>query len=414
MATSIGVFIPTQGRKTLARTLQSIASQDLLPEDRVIVVGDGVNRWASDTVPQFGPNFTYTPIKATRDWGHTQCNYGIKKLQGTVTVITAQDDDDIFSPRAFEAMREQAEWTPNHLLMARVANHAWGLLWRVPDFNEPLVPNDPRYKGNMAQDGHSPWLVGSDAILPRFGAAYNGDQIYVAKAGMFAQGRTRWVPEITTITRPDKMLGWSLFAWPVRTDEQWEALRQIRNACASFMTDFTGEITPVMQDEYRKDTKDKWHWLFSFPNATPWKAPELKDYIGFAKLRHEGGFMLPTYGLLPEHRGFGYGKEIIQYTTIAAQGPLKARILESNVPSVHIHLGIGYKKAPLDIVDTQIDPIYGFSGATLDTSNLYIRPGRHISVNGGPCVLDFECIWPPKFLDFDPIKKGTANRDSTI
>lgn len=358
---TIGVAISTQGRPTLIDTLTSIHEQDTVIGDRTIVVFDGPSQGVDiedmrDMFPWV--DFFERPADPGA-WGHTHTNWSFDQLRGTVDIITAQDDDDIFAPRAYEMMRKRFAANPGHLHMSRVYNHAWGLLWRNQDWDEPLAPSQPRLEGNFAHDGHSIWLPGRAPVLPKIGRLYNGDQEYVQAARLLFWEKVVWCPEITTITRPAFSLGWKLAYKEVRTTVQVETLRVLRNECRHGFTGFTGVIDQHQQRTWWDNNK---HAVRAF------LLEDGPEAVGFVVIRpyHEGGTLdgeiTATIGVGKKHRRRGYGREIAQFAVLAAQGPLK---------------GEAYADNPV---------------LPLDYEAGWVKTGERDN------LVELECAWPPKYL----------------
>jgi glycosyltransferase involved in cell wall biosynthesis len=105
---SISVVVPTIGRTSLKRTLQSIVPQlDL--GDEVVIVGDGPCKHRKGMIESFGVKVRYMELpRKANDWGGTPRNMGMRNALGNY--IAFMDDDDVFLPGAFKAMHE----TINH------------------------------------------------------------------------------------------------------------------------------------------------------------------------------------------------------------------------------------------------------------------------------------------------------------
>lgn len=105
MAPTLGIVIPTAGRPSLRRTLDSMAPQ-MLPGDRCLVVGDVLDGPLPDTaaiVADF-PWCRYIEHKGTaHTYGHEQINVGLPLVGGDW--LLCQDDDDIFTDDAFATIR---------------------------------------------------------------------------------------------------------------------------------------------------------------------------------------------------------------------------------------------------------------------------------------------------------------------
>jgi len=189
---NIGCFIPTPGRLSLLRTLNSIKVQGLLPGDDIIIVGDGYHQPSKDVVDMFGPPFRYVATQKTRTWGHDQCNYGVKHVMGDY--IVAQDDDDIFLPRAFDEMRSIAGKLPHPKpIIGRVMTPFLGMLWTAPG-QEPL-------------DGHVLVVPNDKTKLGFWGREYAGDQKWLSSS-LQPYEEFVWADRCWTLTRPTMKL------WP--------------------------------------------------------------------------------------------------------------------------------------------------------------------------------------------------------
>lgn len=119
---TITAIIPTQGRPTLEWALDSVRDQ-LLPGDEVIVVIDthemdiNTQRAIVRRVEPY-PYQIHTRLHdaGAHHWGHPQCDHGQTLAKGDW--IVANDDDDVFTPGAFAAIRQAIAYaeTPRPLL----------------------------------------------------------------------------------------------------------------------------------------------------------------------------------------------------------------------------------------------------------------------------------------------------------
>lgn len=192
MTPSIGVVIATPGRRTLLRTINSILFQGLVPGDDVLIVGDGYHKATDDLVKAVGAPFRYVATEQTRDWGHSQVNYGLQHVGGDW--VTVNDDDDIFMPRAFDEMRTLVIDDPTpRVILGRVLTPYLGLLWKEPQ-SEPL-------------DGHCIVVPNDKKKLGYFGLEYAGDQKWIT-SNIAAYDRFTWADRVWAFTRPT----WDL--WP--------------------------------------------------------------------------------------------------------------------------------------------------------------------------------------------------------
>lgn len=109
---ALSVILPTIGRGTLRRTLESCASQ-LERDDRVFVVADSnqpdLIQDVRDLVWEFGQGFVYLEHDGGfKHWGCPQRNFGIwAAKEGSLLVF--QDDTDVFDPDGFRHIRTAYE-----------------------------------------------------------------------------------------------------------------------------------------------------------------------------------------------------------------------------------------------------------------------------------------------------------------
>lgn len=108
----------------------------------------------------------------------------------------------------------------------------------------------------------------------------------------------------------------------VRSAEDVERLRVLRNETSKFMTDFTDEITVDMQKSWWEGAPRRC-WLFGD--------------VGFGCIRREDGVNWITLGVTEAARGQGLGTII--YRTL---GPAYARIRIDNEASVRAATKAGY------------------------------------------------------------------------
>ena len=314
---SIGVYIPTiEGRPGLRRTLHSISQQRLIAGDEVLVLGDGPCPTAETLVSEFGQPFHYVTVQQSKTWGHAQANEALHGGHFKADLLVAQDDDDIFLPRAFEVIREAAQALPNKLLSFHTFSKVYDALTHKDGIGiTPL---------NGYWDGHSIVVPNDPPRLGWWGHEYSGDQSYIFSTfTKWGADRSHVHPAVLTMIRPEQR--WRLWYWEVRTPEQVEALRHLRNSCREFMTHDTAEISPKQQTKWwRKVHNAKGIKAFLFTSGFD------TDYLGFALLRRKGKRFLTTYGLRPDDRGKGYGKELMELGLLACQGPALCDMREDN------------------------------------------------------------------------------------
>lgn len=187
---TIGVVIATPGRQSLAKTLASIHYQRENVED-VLVVGDGYSEPTRELVEYFatlGLPCRYQATEKTRDWGHSQINYGLQHVRGDY--ICYEDDDDIKLPRSFEEMsRLIAQFDEPMPLIGRVKTPQLGLLWQTPGPQAVL-------------DGHCLVAPNNKKKLGWMSSEHHGDQCYLHTT-LRHYPRWQWTDRIWTLTRPE-------------------------------------------------------------------------------------------------------------------------------------------------------------------------------------------------------------------
>jgi Acetyltransferases len=232
-------------------------------------------------------------------------------------IIIAQDDDDIFAPRAFEVIREAALEFPDRPIMARVKTPFLGVLW-----TQPLTP---------PFDGHCLISPNNKHKLGYWSADYAGDQTYI-KSTLEQYNNIGWLDKVVAITRPT----WKLWSKPVKTYDEAEVVRKIRNSGREFMTKERNEITAKEQEDWwtHLDGNSNWIWLFFDED---WKV------IGYVYLR-KGDKTYASYCLIPKARGKGYGKELVEFSQWAAQEELVIEVLESNDRAIKLYRKMGFKE----------------------------------------------------------------------
>ena len=185
MTPRFSIIVPTTGRDTLARALQSLADQPLGPDDEVLVVGDG------DAIAIAAAEHRYRFIHCPPggNWGSDERRLGIACATGTHLVFL--DDDDVYLPGAFAAMRAVVAQHPDRPHMFRMINVDGRTLWRekvvafgnhgTPQF---VTPNDP-------------------ARLGQWGTSYAGDtEFVIATLTLYPPDALVWNDTVTYQCRP--------------------------------------------------------------------------------------------------------------------------------------------------------------------------------------------------------------------
>lgn len=187
----LSVQIVSIGRPSLVPMLRSVMAQIDPRRDEVLLVGH-----PATLLPVLGDAWLtwpagvlkIIPCVARGDWGHTERNLTMHAATGTHLVFG--DDDDVFQPGAFAAIRTAAsEW--DGPLMFRMRTAEGEVIWRTlgihrgnhgtPQF---VVPNDP-------------------ARLGRFASKYGGDYDFVTTTlAHYPANALHWEPTIIYACRP--------------------------------------------------------------------------------------------------------------------------------------------------------------------------------------------------------------------
>jgi glycosyltransferase involved in cell wall biosynthesis len=282
---SLSVIIPSANRPALLRRqLMSIVNQPLWPDDEVIVAGDEVDGPQPEIATlcaEFGAQYLGVPA-AAHDYGHTQINEAMRQARGRW--LTFNDDDDIYAPGAFAAMRRAiaAQTTPTPILFrfmahfGRVVWHTRGDTRRSHIGGHCIVcPNDPARLGDWTQE-------------------YEGDHSFVVGT-LNHYDLSDWRNEVIAIARP--MFGWRRFDAP----RDAETLRQMRNAGRALMTRHTEEISPAQQAAWIAGVRNTRIYMFeTLEGAT----------VGAALARYDGERTWLTTIVHPDHYNSGAGVAI--------------------------------------------------------------------------------------------------------
>jgi glycosyltransferase involved in cell wall biosynthesis len=159
----LSIIVPTIGRPTLARALDSLTRQPLDPRDEVIVCGNGPNLPIVMEAWRGGwDQFRYIPCPTGGHFGCEERNHAMAAATGTHLLFL--DDDDGYLPGALAAIRPVIERHFDRPILARMITATGALLWRdrivrpgnqgTPQF---ICPNDPgklgqwteRYQGDL-------------------------------------------------------------------------------------------------------------------------------------------------------------------------------------------------------------------------------------------------------------------------
>lgn len=253
--------------------MNSIVYQGLVPGDDVLVVGDGYHKATAELVEMMGKPFRYVATEKTRDWGHSQVNYGLKHVGGDWLLL--QDDDDIFLPRAFDEARHIiSKLESPRPVIGRVMTPYLGILWTEPG-REPL-------------DGHCLLVPNDKEKLGYVGLEYEGDQTWLA-TNMTAYETYSWADRIWTLTRPTGKL------WPRRMGIATYRCFSPPPLWESCAWNFHRDQGGVWSEEYVAtlimdwwDTNGEVHWGAQLSRVSDVTDEEFREIIEFAAWAGQG------------------------------------------------------------------------------------------------------------------------------
>ena len=128
---SLSIIIPTIGRLTLDRTLESVLAAGAGPQDEVIVVGDGPQPTARAIAARFAGRLKiiYFETPVFHHVGHPQRNAGMAVASGSH--VMSIDDDDAYRPGALQLVHRVAAAEPGRILIFRMESQTVRLPWKV-------------------------------------------------------------------------------------------------------------------------------------------------------------------------------------------------------------------------------------------------------------------------------------------
>lgn len=161
---TFSIIIPTCGRPTLARTLDSIVKAGFQETDQVLVIADGEVPEAKEICSQYPYlRIFFSETGKTPDGlGAPQRAAGMRVATGTHLLFL--DDDDAYVEGALSVIRNAVSKKPEKLFLFRMACHsnrfAWKTLWDVKhvylgNVGTPMIvlPNNPAIFGVWTSGG---------------------------------------------------------------------------------------------------------------------------------------------------------------------------------------------------------------------------------------------------------------------
>ena len=154
----ISFIVPTVGRSSLKKTLESIETR---VGDEVIVVG----AVKESTHVNHGVTWRFIPCSPGGDWGHTERNFVTPLARGQY--LAHIDDDDVYAKGTRALMADAIEKTPGKPVLFRMRFPNGITLWAEPvlrcgNVGTPmiLIPNMPTRLGQF-----QPFVGGDCAYL---------------------------------------------------------------------------------------------------------------------------------------------------------------------------------------------------------------------------------------------------------
>jgi hypothetical protein len=204
----LSVIVPTPGGdRPLWRCLASIAGQGLHPDDgdEVIVVGDTHGRPGG--LPEVaalvahmareGAPFRSLELDAGHHcFGHCQINRGLEEARPGNWLLF-QDDDDIYLPGAFVAVRREVGALPEpRPVMFRFISWFRQVVWGTPEIALHQI------------GGHNLCTPNLPGRVGRWGERYQGDYDFIRSTVDRWPGKDAdvvWKPQVLTLARPDDL-----------------------------------------------------------------------------------------------------------------------------------------------------------------------------------------------------------------
>lgn len=335
---TLSIIVPTVGRGPIENLIHSITSQGGETGDEVLVVGDGpqpeVERIirAADTVSPI-IRFKYMQGPLTHDWGHSQINYALPLASGTHILI--QDDDDIYTPRAFAAIRTTLSRNFYSPHLFRFWTYGSRLVWNSDEGRRIALGHIGGHNLIIPNDKNDPDMIGVGA----WSSDYYGDFSWVKHVlSQYPEKRWVWVTPIIVRQRHESRL----LDRPVLTGTELEHLRTLRNECRLFMTSHQEELTQEDQIKFATILSDKanhWAYIFAERDAVD------NTPVGFTYTRRsDDGRLLVTFGLAQRARGRGLGRFLLGHALDAAHEDLHSEVLATNTESYNLHRTLGFQE----------------------------------------------------------------------
>ncbi len=170
---TIATIIATVGRESAMRAIKSVLTQQIEGDQLIVITDDPPHN----------------------DWGAWARNEGMR--QATADFIAFIDDDDMYAPGAFAAMRAALSKQPDHVHIFRMqicGPMTNDIVWTEQDLSKPgqvgtpmiVVPND-------------------QSKLGRFTNRYQCDYDFAVETIANFDGRVAWHEHVTSLVWPSRI-----------------------------------------------------------------------------------------------------------------------------------------------------------------------------------------------------------------
>jgi glycosyltransferase involved in cell wall biosynthesis len=179
---TLSMIVGTINRPTLQRTLLSIAQQERIPGDELIVI--------QDDPPH-------------HDGGAWSKNEGMRRAKGDF--ILFMDDDDACTSRAYEIIRPKVAADPNavHIFRMQRFYPFFDVLWKRRDLAKPADVSTQMFVVPNRQDKLAIWepRIPRDSRLPN-------DFLFITQTISNLQAEVRWHTEVIASVWPARGNTW--------------------------------------------------------------------------------------------------------------------------------------------------------------------------------------------------------------
>lgn len=206
MTPALSILVVTSGRETLTRTLRSIQSQGLAPQDEVLVVGNST--FIEEQAVAFGCR--YIKDGPFGEWGQRERQAAMAHARGTHLLF--MDDDDYYLAGAFDAIRAAIVAHPDVPIMFKMFGLRGFRLWIDPvvevgnvSGTQFVVPNIAEKLGSwgLSHEGDFDFIESTLAHYPEHALIWDATLIVGCRDEAVPAGAA---PKILVTERPLRIL----------------------------------------------------------------------------------------------------------------------------------------------------------------------------------------------------------------